>query len=140
MLFNGNINFCTHRIKVYTFVARFMKRVVYIRSFASILMIFFLLASIVCSSITSVGTFTCSQDHLTLSTPNTHSRTDSQLPEKVESENDFKHESNFFFIHQVGDFLPCGGKLKFVFFSKALRFRGNITGIPLYLIQRTIVV
>lgn len=119
----------------------FMKRISSIRSLTSILVIFFLLAPIVCSTINSFNPSRKTQEFVVGKKTNTPSKSDTQLPEKVESENDCKPHNNFFLIHQVGEFLRFNiTKSQHTFFYNAFRFRGISTGIPLYLIKRSIVI
>ena len=131
---------CTYYKSLYICLI-FMKRINPIRSFTSILVIFFLLAPIVCSAINSFSPNRRTQEFVVTKKANTPSKSDTQLPEKVESENDHKPHNNFFFIHRVGEFLRFNiTKSQNTFFYNAFRFRGNTTGIPLYLIKRSIVV
>jgi len=119
----------------------FMKRINPIRSFTGIVVIFFLLAPIVCSTINSFSPYRKTQGFVVTKKANTPSRSDTQLPEKVESENDRKPHNNFFFIHPVGEFTRFNiTKSQRTFSYNAFRFWGIRTDIPLYLSKRSIVI
>jgi len=114
-----------------------MKRVEYIKSSVSMMITLLLICSIVCSSLASVQYKATSSLLVSLQSPTSHGQPVPQLPEKVESENDYKHQNNFFFIQQIGAFIPLNSpKLDYSHFD-AFCFRGNISGIPLFLSKRS---
>lgn len=119
----------------------FMKRLNSIRSIISILMIFIFLASIVCTSnIVSLLTANV-HEVIAIKKPGTPSKSDSQLPEKVEVENDLKSNVHFFLIEEISEFIQSDiTKSQCAFIYNAVRFRGNTTGAPLYLIKRSILI
>lgn len=111
------------------------------RSFISTLVVFCLLLSIVCSSVTTGYTTARSHAATILKKPGNTAKSDTQLPEKIESENDYKPHINFVFIHAVGAIVHFD-------FVKSLqrytitdtRFRAITTGLPLYLVMRVIMI
>ena len=116
-----------------------MKRTHRIRSFTSCLVVFFLLTSIVCSSISALAVSSLRKEFFVAKTSNSLSKSATQLPEKVESENDSKHHNNYFFIHLVGEFLQFSvPTAQHASFYHAYRIRGNTTTIPRYLSKRSI--
>ena len=119
----------------------FMKRVEYIRSSVNMMIVLLLICSIVCSSVASVR-YTASLNELVcLENPNSHAQPVTQLPEKVESENDYKHQNNFFFIQRLITFIPLNSpELLGHFNFDAFCFRGNISGIPLFLSKRSFLI
>lgn len=118
-----------------------MKRINPVRSFTSLLVVFFLMTSIVCNSITALAVTVRKQEFVVTKTSNSLSKPATQLPEKVESEKDGKPHDNYFFIHLVGEFLqfsvPASQHASFYY---AFRIRGNTTGIPRYLSKRSILI
>jgi hypothetical protein len=120
----------------------FMIRVNPIRSFTGHLMIFIFLASIVCSSASLVGWLPSNiQEVIAVKKSTTPSKSDSQLPEKVEVENDLKSNNHFFFIQEICEFIQSDiTKSQSAFIYNAFRFRGNTAGTPLYLVKRSILI
>jgi hypothetical protein len=105
------------------------------------MIVFLLICSIVCNSINSVSFKPTT--HLSVGQNNSNSPTQpaSQLPEKIESENDLKHQNNFFFIQQLTAFIPLNSpELQGHSQFEALCFRGNISGVPLFLSTRSILI
>jgi hypothetical protein len=119
----------------------FMKRISPVRSFTSLLVAFFLLTSIVCSSLGAMAINGHSQESFVSKPSNAISKSATQLPEKVESENDSKPHNNYFFIHLVGEFLQFSVPVsQHASFYHAFLIRGNTSGIPMYLSKRSILV
>lgn len=105
-------------------------------------MIFFFLASIVCTSVNIVSLLTANvHEVIAIKNSSTPSKSDSQLPEKVEVENDLKSNVHFFLIEEISEFIQSDiTKSQCAFIYNAVRFRGNTTGAPLYLIKRSILI
>jgi hypothetical protein len=116
----------------------FMKRISPVRSFTSLL-VAFLLTSIVCSSLALWQLMVIRR--IFCSKPSNARKSATQLPEKVESENDSKPHNNYFFIHLVGEFLQFSVPVsQHASFYHAFLMRGNTSGIPMYLSKRSILV
>ncbi len=128
-------------IKIDTFTSDFMRRRNHIGSIMRMLVVFFLLSSIVCSTINSMDSGIRSHVTILVKKPVSSSKSGIQLPEKIESENDHKPHINFFFIHPVCEFLriDIGNYLATTFYN-SFRFRGNIAGTPLYIVKRSIMI
>jgi len=118
-----------------------MKRVEYIRSSVTMMIALLLICSIVCNSLASTRYKTTFHVLLCFENPISHAQPFTQLPEKVESENDFKHEDNFFVIQQLTAFIPLNSpELRRHAQFDAFCFRGNISGIPLFLSKRSFLI
>ena|GEM_PF-2235018 len=119
----------------------FMKRVEYIRSSVCSMIGLLLICSIVCNSLVSTRYQTSLHREVCLKNPNSHTLPGAQLPEKVESEKDYKHENNFFFIQQLISFIPLNSpELQRYSHFDAFCFRGNISGVPLYVTKRSFLI
>ena len=117
-----------------------MKRVEQITSFFTFVIVLLLICSIVCSSVVSTRSQRALHEGVCLKNPNSPLPA-TQLPEKVESENDYKHENNFFFIQQLGSFIPLNSpELQRYSHSDAFGFLGNISGVPLYISKRSFLI
>jgi len=118
-----------------------MKRAKPIRSIISITVVIFLLTSIVCSSMNSSGVHNDSRASIVLKNPRTPAKSDTQLAEKLESEDDNEPHPNFFGLLQV-DFSLQLEKTETpdTRFHNDYRFRGVASGTPLYITIRTIIV
>ena len=118
----------------------FMKRVEYIRSSVNMMIALLLICSIVCNSFVSAPYNSTVYKLVCLENPNSHSQPVTPLPEKVESENDYKHQIHFFFIQQLITFIPLNSpELRHSHFD-AFCFHGNIPGIPLFLSKRSFLI
>ncbi|HEX6892395.1 MAG TPA: hypothetical protein VF141_16925 [Chryseolinea sp.] len=118
-----------------------MKRVEYIGSSVSMMIVLLLMCSIVCNALVSAQHRTTSSQLVCLGNPGAPAQPVSQLPEKVESENDCKHQNNFFFIQQLIAFIPLNSpELRRHSQFDAFCFRGNISGIPLFLSNRSLLI
>jgi hypothetical protein len=118
-----------------------MKRVEYIGSSVSMMLVLILICSIVCNSVASARYKTTAHQFAYLENPSSPAQPVSQLPEKVESENDCKHQNNFFFIQQIIAFIPLNSpELRRHSQFEAFCFRGNISGIPLFLSKRSFLI
>lgn len=105
------------------------------------MIVLLLLCSIVCNSVGSIGCKSSTQLLISLENPNAHSQPASQLPEKVESESDYKHENNYFFIQHLIAFIPVHSpELYWQSHFDTFCFRGSISGIPLFLSKRSLVI
>jgi hypothetical protein len=112
-----------------------------ISTFTSILMIFIFLASIVCNSVNLANwSSTNTQEEIGVKKESTPTKSEKQLPEKVEVENDVK-ANHFFFIQELGEFIQLNiTKSQSAFIHNAFRFRGNTSGTPLFLVKRSILI
>ncbi|HMG88697.1 MAG TPA: hypothetical protein VK589_01520 [Chryseolinea sp.] len=118
-----------------------MNRVEYTRSSVTMMIALLLICSIVCNSLVSTRRNTTSNELICHQNPDSHTPPGTQLPEKVESENDYKHENNFFFIQQLTEFIPLNSpELRRHSQSDAFCFSGNISGIPLFLSKRSFLI
>jgi hypothetical protein len=118
-----------------------MNRVNYIRSSVSVMIITLLLCSIVCNSFDSARYKSSTYLLVSLNNPNGHAQPVTQLPEKVESENDYKHQNNFFVIQRLVAFIPLlSPELHCHSYLNAFCFRGSISGIPLFLSKRSFLI
>lgn len=119
----------------------FMIRARYISSTTSMMVILLLLLSIVCSTINAAGSSHHVQVTATFKKPGTSSASDTQLPDKVESENDHKLLVTFFFIHPVSEILCFDvARSLYTCFFKATRLRGSPSRVPRYLATRSIII
>lgn len=117
-----------------------MKRAERIRSSYTLMIVLLLMCSIVCSSLVTARSQRSLHQIVCLKNPNSPLPA-TQLPEKVESENDCKHESNFFFIQQLISFIPLNSpELQRYSHLDAFRLSGNISGIPLYVSKRSFLI
>ncbi len=119
-----------------------MTRPTSIRSFSGILIISILLVAIVCSAVNVLGYLPAnSREVISVSKSGTPSKSDSQLPEKIEVENDQKSNDHFFFIQEVSEFFEVDTKIsQSAFLYNVFRFRVNTTRTPQYLVQRSILI
>ena len=118
-----------------------MKRVEYMRSSFGLMIIVLLICSIVCNSPCSERIQSTLNQAVCLKNPNSHNLPATPLPAKIESENDYKHENNFFFIQQLTGFIPLNSpELQRHSHFDAFCFIGNITGVPLYVSKRSFLI
>ncbi|MDH4092229.1 MAG: hypothetical protein OEV74_20865 [Cyclobacteriaceae bacterium] len=118
-----------------------MKTIKFIRLFAGIMVVIFLLLSIDCSSLNLSGTNKNTHSTIVLKKPGTPVKSDAQLPEKLESEDDYEPQHTFFFIQHVGQSIQLGKvESQRTFFDSVYRFRGILTGIPLYIVIRSMLI
>jgi hypothetical protein len=118
-----------------------MKGVEYIRSSVNLMIALLLICSIVCNSLTTSRYNSTSSQLVCLENPNSHAQPVTPLPEKVESENDYKHQNNLFVIQQLTAFIPLNSpELQRHSQSDAFCFLGNISGIPLFLSKRSFLI
>jgi hypothetical protein len=118
-----------------------MKRVEYIKSSAGMMIILLLICSIVCNSLDSTRYKIGRLHAVCFNNTNAQGHPATQLPEKVESENDYKHQNPFFVITQLITFIPLNSAaLRHYFHFEAFRFPGNISGIPLYMSKRSLLI
>jgi hypothetical protein len=105
------------------------------------MIVLLLICSIVCNTVASARYKPTSSQLVCLDNPSAPAQPVSQLPEKVESENDCKHQNNFFFIQQLIAFIPLNSpELRRHSQFDAFCFRGNISGIPLFLSKRSFLI
>jgi hypothetical protein len=127
--------------KSFYICATFMKGVEYIRSSVTTMIALLLICSIVCNSLASTRYRSTSHQLVCFENPSSHAQPVTQLPEKVESEKDYKHQNNFFFIQQLTAFIPLNSpELRRHSQFDAFCFRGNISGIPLFLSKRSFLI
>lgn len=119
-----------------------MTRPTSIRSFSGIMIILILLVAIVCSAVNVIGYLPVnSREVISVSKSGTPSKSDSQLPEKIEVENDLKSNDHFFFIQEVSEFFEVDTKIsQSAFLYNVFRFCVNTTRTPQYLVQRSILI
>ncbi|MEP6736197.1 MAG: hypothetical protein ABJA70_11795 [Chryseolinea sp.] len=113
----------------------------YGRSIINLSVIFVLLFSIVYVSINATGSENRVHSAPFLKKPVSSSKSDTLLPEKVESENDHKPHLSFLYINPVDEVthLNISQSLHTCFFN-ATRIRGNSSDLPLYLMKRSILI
>ena len=100
-----------------------------------------LICSIVCNSFASTRFNTSSRQLVCIQNPNSHAQPGTQLPEKVESEKDNKHENNFFFIELLVVFNPLkSSEIRRYSEFDAFSSRGNLSGVPLFLSKRSFLI
>ena len=118
-----------------------MKRGEYMRSSFGLMIVVLLFCSIVCSSLDSTRFQSTLKLEVCLKNPNSHNLPATPIPAKIETENDYKHENNFFFIQQLIGFIPSNSpELQRHSNIDAFCFLGNVAGVPLYMSKRSFLI
>lgn len=105
------------------------------------MIILLLICSIVCNSLDSTRYRIARRQAICFNNPNAQGHPATQLPEKVESESDYKHANPFFFISQLTTFIPLNSPaIQRYFHFEAFRLPGIISGIPLYMSKRSLLI
>ena len=110
------------------------------RSSFGLMIVVLLICSIVCSLNSTRFQSTLNRE-VCLNNQTSHNLPATPLPAKIESENDYKHENNFFFIQQLTGFIPLNSpELQRHSHFDASCFPGNIAGVPLYVSKRSFLI
>jgi hypothetical protein len=121
-----------------------MKKANHIRSFASILVVFLLFFSFISSSFSSLTVYREVRKTVITKKADASSKSDVQLPyteREKEEETGTEDKSNLFFIYLVSDsvLFTIAESHHYCFYNTP-PCCGNATGLPLYLINRTLVI